>query len=113
MTHWAFDLIGKPWVSGAVGPDDFDCWGLVRFIYLQQLSINLPAVDVNALNVLSTARAMRDFDAYGDWKKVELPSDFDGVLMSHSKDPHHVGIWLDVDGGGVLHCINGTGDKSE
>jgi len=109
MKHWAVDYIGKPWVKDAEGPDSFNCWSMVRFIYREQLGVDLPVVDVDALNLLAVARAFRDSEAYGDWAKVDQPQDFDGVAMSHAKDPHHVGIWLDVDGGGVLHCVQGVG----
>lgn len=30
-------------------------------------------------------------------------------LAAHARHPSHVGVWVDVDGGGVLHCINGAG----
>lgn len=32
MTHFACKYIGLPWVAGAQGPDEFDCWGMVRWI---------------------------------------------------------------------------------
>ncbi len=29
--------------------------------------------------------------------------------MRQAKNPVHAGIWLDVDGGGVLHCVREIG----
>jgi hypothetical protein len=29
--------------------------------------------------------------------------------MRQAKNPVHAGIWLDIDGGGVLHCVRGSG----
>ncbi len=39
----------------------------------------------------------------------EPPQDGDVVLMRQAKNPVHAGIWLDVDGGGVLHCVREIG----
>lgn len=39
----AMNEVGKPYVSGAAGPDAFDCSGLVQYVYAQ-LGINLPRV---------------------------------------------------------------------
>lgn len=36
------DLIGAPFVEGARGPDTFDCYGLVRELYLRSHDIRLP-----------------------------------------------------------------------
>ena len=33
----------------------------------------------------------------------------DVVLMRQAKNPVHAGLWLDIDGGGILHCVRGSG----
>ena len=43
------------------------------------------------------------------FKEVEKPQDGDVVLMRQSKNPVHAGLWLDTDGGGILHCVRGIG----
>jgi len=106
--HWAVKYIGKPWVSGGQGPDKFDCWGLVRFVVLEQRGIVLPVVNVDAASMLKVMRAFRS-GSYDGWEQVDDPREFDGVLMSHANHPHHVGIWIDVDGGKVLHAVRGAG----
>ena len=37
-----FNLVGKPYKDGAFGPDFFDCYGLVRFVWHEALGIDLP-----------------------------------------------------------------------
>jgi cell wall-associated NlpC family hydrolase len=37
------DLIGKPFKYGGRGPDEFDCYGLVSFLYEREKRIVLPA----------------------------------------------------------------------
>ena len=109
MSHWAEKYIGKPWANGACGPAAYDCHGVVRAAYQDRLDISLPVVDTNALSALSVARAMRHYD-YSDWQEIVRPErDFDVVEMSLNKRPHHVGIYLDLDGGGVLTSVEGAG----
>lgn len=106
--HWAAKYIGKPWISGGQGPDKFDCWGLVRFVMLDQRGIVLPVVNVDAASMIKVVRCFRD-GSYDGWKQVDDPVEFDGVLMSHASHPHHVGVWIGVDGGKVLHAVKGAG----
>lgn len=109
MSHWAEAYIGKPWANGACGPDAYDCHGIVRAAYLDQLDIYLPVVDVNALSTLSAVRAVCHYD-YSEWDEIGKPDrDFDVVEMSLSKRPHHVGIYLNIDDGGVLSSVEGAG----
>ena len=106
--HWAAEYIGKPWVSGGQGPESFDCWGLVRYVMRQRCGVALPIVDADATRVSQVMRCFRD-GSYVGWEKVDDPQELDGVLMSHAKHTHHVGVWVDTMGGGVLHCVNGAG----
>lgn len=110
MTHWVeTDYLGRPWVAGASGPDAYDCYGLVRAVYRDRLHIDVPPLCVNALSSLSVARAMRDYD-YSDWLEIAAPErEFDVVEMSQAERPHHVGIYLLADGGGVLTSLEGIG----
>ena len=50
------------------------------------------------------ARKMRS----GEWEIADSPAHGDGVLLRDGNDPH-VGIYLDLDGGGVLHALEGKG----
>lgn len=109
MTHWAIPLIGAPWVNGAAGPDAFDCYGLVRYVQAQRAGVVMPVVDAEGLSTLSAARAMRDYGDYGDWAEVSDFRELDVLQLGHARHPHHVGLWVDADGGGVLHCVAGAG----
>ena len=106
--HWATDYIGKPWVSGARGPDAFDCWGLLWWVYRHQFQIELPIyAGVNPKDVKRVGRLMTDGSVDGDWLEIETPEEGCAVAMSQNKVIHHVGIFLNADGGVVLHA----GDK--
>lgn len=110
MSHWAEDYIGRPWAGGAAGPEAYDCHGVVRAVYADRLGVVLPHVECNPDSTLSVARAMHRYD-YAAWQEIDAPSlDFDVVEMSQDRRPHHVGVYLTIDGrGGVLTSVQGVG----
>lgn len=108
MTMSADKYIGRPWVNGGQGPQAFDCWGFVRYVYAQEYGIPLAAIDVSAYAALAVRRAAKEAAPVSDFVSVDLLDleDADIVLCSQAKHPHHVGIWI---GGGLLHCVEGAG----
>jgi len=108
-TRWEADYIGKPWESGAAGPDAFDCWGLVRSIQREVYGRELPEVNLDATNVRAVVRAFESHPVRARWQRVDAAAEGDCVLMSHAKHPSHVGLWLACNGGGVLHSLRGAG----
>ena len=103
------DYLGKPWQAGAVGPDAFDCWGLVRAVYWRELGVDLPSVEVDAYRALAVRRAFDMPVARDRWQALDRPHPFAAVLMSQASRPHHVGVWLPDNGGSVLHSVEGAG----
>ncbi|WP_186169785.1 NlpC/P60 family protein [Burkholderia gladioli] len=97
--------INLPWESGAVGPDAFDCWGLLRWVQLHHFGIRLPA-----LPALVEDRRLLYLDEVnaGRWQPCTAPFHGCGVLLRGGDRPH-VGVWLDLDAGGVLHAQEGAG----
>ncbi|MBR9971194.1 NlpC/P60 family protein [Magnetospirillum sulfuroxidans] len=119
--HWAIALIGLPWsvhggeaaneriaASGGSGPDSFNCWEFVRMVQARHFGRLLPEIG-NPEDMLVMGRTFRDHPERRRWAKVETPAEGDCVLLRRSRHPIHVGVWLDVDGGGVLHCAEGAG----
>ena len=109
ITRWESDYLGRAWRSGASGPEEFDCWGLVRTVQRDVFGRALPEVDVDALDVRAVVRAFVAHPERARWARVERPSEGDCVLMSHARHPSHVGVWLACNGGGVLHSLRGSG----
>jgi hypothetical protein len=107
--HWAEHYIGLPWESGAEGPDVFDCWGLFRTVQRLYYRRDIAHIDVDALKLSEVIRAFAEHEERTRWQEVPVPEDGDAVLMAHTKYPSHVGVWLDVDAGGVLHAVQGAG----
>lgn len=104
MTHWAARYIGEPWVAGV-----HDCWAFVRRVYSEQYGRDLPPIDVDACSRLACAREFAANPERQQWTLVESPHEGDAVLMGKNKRAAHVGLWVDIGGGGVLHCVEGAG----
>ena len=108
MTHWAENYIGIPWEADGEGPDRFHCWAFVCHVQQHQFGRELPAIP-NPEDLLAIARDFRDHPERKRWDLAQDPKEGDCVLMRQARYPIHVGVWLDVDGGGVLHCAQEAG----
>lgn len=106
--HWATALIGLKWSVHGSGPDTFNCWEFVRMVQARHFGRALAEI-ANPEDILLMGRTFRDHPERRRWVKVEHPAEGDCVLLRQSRHPIHVGIWLDVDGGGVLHCSRESG----
>lgn len=107
--HWAVQYIGRPWVKKAQGPDNFDCWGLLRYVQKHHFNTEVPIISVDADDLRAVINAFESHPEKKQWHLVKQPAEGDGVLMRQGRRDSHVGVWLDVDGGGVLHCVQGIG----
>lgn len=101
---WPLKYIGDPWVSG-----EHDCWGFSRRVWRDEFGIDVEAVDIDSASALSVMREMRDGSHLQKWIAIDQPEDGCGVLMGKSDRPSHVGIWADIDGGKILHSVQGAG----
>lgn len=110
--HWACAYIGQAWEAGAQGVGAnggpaWDCWAFFRAVQWNHFGIEVPIVvpdDYDDGGGL--VRLMRGHAEGSRWAPVAAPMNGDGVVIHR---PLHVGTWLDVDGGGVLHCVRGIG----
>jgi hypothetical protein len=99
--------IGIPWEAGAQGPEAFDCMAFFRYIQKEHFDIEVPSIiapdyeDQYAIADLFATHAERQ-----KWVRIEHPIHGCAALIHR---PMHIGIWLNIDGGGVLHCVRGSG----
>ena len=107
--HWAITYIGRPWHAGARGPQAYDCWGLFLAIQRVHFGRDLPEIPVDANDLRTVMSTFRDHPERQRWTTVTSPIEGDAVLLRQSRHPVHVGVWLDVDGGGVLHAVKDAG----
>jgi hypothetical protein len=109
MTHWALRYIGKPWAAGTAGPDTFDCWGLVVEVQKQLFNRTLETVYIAPDDLRGLIQALEHHPFRKEWEITQTPHEGDVVLLRQSRHPVHVGVWLEVDGGGVLHATRSWG----
>jgi hypothetical protein len=64
---------------------------------------------VDALSLRVVLKTFNEHPERKRWQRVSAPKHGDAVLMRQSRYPVHVGVWLDIDGGGVLHCTQSVG----
>lgn len=98
---FARDYIGQGWVYG-----EHDCWGFFRKVQKEQFGRDVPVINVNSFNTMECVKAFLGHNERTNWVEVKEPINGDAVLMSQSKQPTHVGIWVD---GAVLHCVRSSG----
>ena len=108
MTHWAENYIGIPWAADGEGPDSFHCWSFVCHVQQRHFGRELPSIPYPE-DLLAIARDFRDHPERKRWDIAQDPKEGDCVLMRQARYPIHVGVWLNVDGGGVLHCAQEAG----
>lgn len=79
MVRYAMTLLGKPYRSGAKGPDSFDCSGFVHFVY-ERSNVRVPV----------TAE-LQNKAGYGIAGDDVLPGD---LILFKIRSSYHVGIML-------------------
>lgn len=103
-------LLGRPWHLGAQGPEAFDCWSLFRLVQREVFGREVPMVQLpedtprSAVSALLASHPGRSL-----WRPVARAGHGCGVEMTSVRTPLHVGVWLAVDGGLVLHCAEPAG----
>lgn len=102
----AQEYIGLPWASDGVGPDAYNCWNLLRHLLDEYFNRHLPEAPVGDEEACRLIHA--ECIANGSWEVVQFPQHGDAVLMKDGSNPH-VGLYLDIDGGGILHSMEGVG----
>lgn len=108
--HWASDLIGKRWKNGGYGPTEFDCWGLYWYVAKTYFLKEVPKfLGVDALNVADVRTAATNALNTGDWIKLDRPLNGCVVAIGPLSLVEHVGVYLDIDNGVILHCMPKAG----
>ena len=102
--NWITTYLGQPWINGQQ-----DCWQLVRDVYRNQLQIDLPQIVVDAKNLRAVLTEMESSPHLSDWISINKPEHWSLVFWSQHTRPSHVGVYLNVDGGRILHNTQRTG----
>ena len=100
-------LQGRPWSV------DAHCWNLVRDVQRDLFGRDLaPVLLADRLDARELVRAFNDHPERARWQEITGPMNGAIVLM-HRQGAHaraiHAGVYLDLDGGGVLHADEEAG----
>lgn len=107
-------LIGRPYEAGAMGPDRFDCYGLARHLQREFFGRTLPLFQLPAeAGRFAIASAIAVHPERARWDEVERPVDGAVVVMAQQQCGFHMGVFLDLDGGLIVHTVEQTGVVAE
>jgi cell wall-associated NlpC family hydrolase len=104
MSNWIENYLGDEWRAS-----DHDCWGFFRRVQAEQFKRELPVIEPSNYGVRTLIRTYSDHAERARWHPVDYAMEGDGVLMGKARRPTHVGVWVEADGGGVLHCQENSG----
>lgn len=105
MRHWALGYIGLPWVAMGRGVQGFDCYGLFMRVQKLYFGVDVPDIGIDpSIDVIGKLRAFKHHKEFSHWRVVVEPIEGDAVMMGNGRAVSHIGVYLAVDGGGVLHC---------
>lgn len=110
MSHWVAEYIGLPWRAYASGPEAFDCHGLLWHCLRQHYGVDMSRYK----NVITGDHrgihdAIGNEQRGGDWVRLDAPCDGAVVLIGNLRCWHHIGLWVDVNGGRCLHSRQEAG----
>lgn len=87
------EALGKPWVVLGRGPDAFDCWGFVLWVY-RAAGVALPDFAYDIQNDRATLfQAGAPALAEAGWEPVATPYPYSIVTLGQRHDATHVAIW--------------------
>jgi cell wall-associated NlpC family hydrolase len=114
--HFATQYIGIRWKLLGRTTKGFECWGLVMHVLKEHFDLDVGTVAADGRRAMETGRAFLKMmpEAKGSlmaaWERVEHPAEGDIVVMCNRNEvPGHCGIYIEADGGGVLHCAEKAG----
>lgn len=112
---WWNKYVGKPFQEKGRGPDEFDCWGLVRWVYKNDHPDNIIVPSyLECYDTTNDRDKLADviFDeTQAHWKEPDTPKEFDAIVLRMRGVPMHVGIVTKP--GHMLHCAQGIGTVHE
>ena len=103
--HWA-----NQYLTLNYDLERFNCWHFFRLVMADEFNIDVPIVDINPLETVAKLRAFLRHGELGNWRVVHEPQEGDAVMMGTGSSRitgaavSHIGIFIELGAGGVLHC---------
>lgn len=100
-------VIGKSFDIEAV--NGFNCYTLFQLTQSTLYGRHMPDMHEQfTADLRALAKIIRQRD-HLHWEAIPEPVDGSLVELAHRNHPHHIGTYIDVDGGKVLHAMGGAG----
>lgn len=100
--NWPIDYIGQRWIAG-----ENDCWSFCLKVWKEVFNTHVPPMDT--FNIAASAKIFNKTNEINKWTRIEHPQEGCAVAMGKSKYITHVGIWHNIESGGVVHCVEYSG----
>lgn len=92
--HQLFSVLGKNYEPGAYGPDSFDCWGLVWFVYSNFFGIELPKYQGFHDSVKKRARVINGAIESKTWITSDEFEEGNIIVFGRRGINEHVGMMV-------------------
>lgn len=103
---WTNEYVGVPYLEHGRTKAGWDCWGLLREVYQNELGIELPSYSSNYDDTLDGDGIGSAFsEEVSGWDRVSEPEAFDAVWCRMVGVECHVGVY--VGGGMMMHTMVG------
>jgi len=109
--NWINNYLGIAWnYSGQSVQDGFNCWSFIQYILNKYFNTTISSIYINNDNYLTIVKTFKDNSEFNNWQQILNPINGCVALMSISKYPCHVGIYIkDNNNEGILHCVEKNG----
>jgi len=105
----AAELIGTPYRRGATGPHEFDCLGLMEYVFRVYRNVELPVSRIRLGEVGNEAEIKDAARASGLRPVFDMAQEGDLMLMENPEGAH-VGLVLQSNSKlNLLHAVDGIG----
>lgn len=103
--------LGIRWELGAKGPDAYDCWSLSQLVQFHLFGRVVHNVDLAPdATTADIIEAVARHPAHRQWRLHDgPPAHGDAVKMGNLQNPLHIGTFLAIDRGMVLHLAEHAG----
>lgn len=103
-------LLGRPYRLGCAGPDAFDCYGLTRYLQMTLFGRSMPEFKMPGFGGrIAIASAIAVHPERQCWGEIAAARDGCIVTMARQNAGYHMGTWLAMDGGVIVHTIERCG----
>lgn len=102
--------IGTPYDLGGRRPGTVDCYGSARYLQKALFGREMPDFAMpGEAGRSAIAAAIGVHPERTRWREVLAPVDGALMTMARNQCGYHIGTWLDLDGGIVVHAIEECG----